>query len=282
MVEEASGFDSKTFLKSLTHKPGVYRMLNDKGEVLYVGKAKDLKKRVSSYFGSKAHLPKTQALMNNAQSVDVTITTTEQEALLLEYNLIKKHQPHYNVLLRDDKSYPYVYVSTDQDFPRFSFHRGARRGKGKYLGPYPGSGAVRQTLIHLQKLFRVRQCEDTFFANRTRPCLQYQIKRCSGPCVGLIDKDVYARDVRHATMFLQGKNDSVIDSLRVRMDAAADAQDYEIAADYRNQVAAIRGLHAKQSVAGAGRAEADAIALIHERGLYCVALLMVRGGHILG
>ena len=195
-------FEAEAFLKSLTHLPGVYRMIGEKGEVLYVGKAKNLKKRVSSYFRKTGLASKTLALMKQVNHVEVTITHTEAEALLLENNLIKQHLPRYNILLRDDKSYPYVYLSSEDEFPRLAFHRGARSMPGRYFGPYPNAGAVRESLNLLQKVFPVRQCEDSFFKNRSRPCLQYQIKRCSAPCVGLVDHDTYMRDVRHAIQFL--------------------------------------------------------------------------------
>ena len=202
MPEQTSAFDAGDFLGTLTSRPGVYRMLDAQGRVLYVGKARNLKKRVSSYFRKTGLNAKTQALVGQIAGIEVTVTNTEGEALLLENNLIKQHQPRYNVLLRDDKSYPYIYLSTNQEFPRLSFHRGARRGKGRYFGPYPSSGAVRESLHLLQKLFRVRQCEDSFFRNRTRPCLQYQIKRCTAPCVGYVSTADYAEDVSNTVMFL--------------------------------------------------------------------------------
>ena len=177
-------FDQKSFLRSLTHRPGVYRMLDAKHKVIYVGKARDLRKRVSSYFQRSHDSVKTAAMMELVANVEVTVTNTEAEALILEYNLIKQHRPRFNVILRDDKSYPYIYVSTQQKFPRLQFHRGARKGKGRYFGPYPSTSAVRQTLNELQKLFMVRQCRDSYFSNRSRPCLQYQIRRCTAPCVG--------------------------------------------------------------------------------------------------
>ena len=183
MSDEAP-FEVRSFLRSLTHRPGVYRMLYASHKVIYVGKARDLKKRVSSYFNRTQAAAKTTAMMEQVARVEVTVANTETEALILEYSLIKRHKPRYNVLLRDDKSYPYIYASTDQKFPRLKFHRGARRGKGRYFGPYPSTRAVRKTLKELEKLFLIRNCADTFFKNRTRPCLQYQIKRCTAPCVG--------------------------------------------------------------------------------------------------
>ena len=216
-------FDAKSFLRSLTHRPGVYRMLNAKHKVIYVGKARDLKKRVSSYFQRTQASPKTAAMMNEVANVEVTVTNTEAEALILEYNLIKQHKPRFNILLRDDKSYPYIHVTTHNKFPRLRFHRGARKAKGRYFGPYPSSGAVRQTLNELQKLFQIRQCNDSFFRNRTRPCLQYQIKRCTAPCVDLISREQYAKDIDAAIDFLEGKNQSVIDTFVRRMEDAAAA-----------------------------------------------------------
>ena len=210
-------FDEKSFLRSLTHRPGVYRMLNAKHKVIYVGKARDLKKRVSSYFHRSHDSAKTAAMMELVANVEVTVTNTEAEALILEYNLIKQHKPRFNVILRDDKSYPYIYVSTRHSFPRLQFHRGPRKGKGRYFGPYPSTRAVRQTLSELQKLFLVRQCKDSYFRNRTRPCLQYQIKRCTAPCVDLVSKEQYAKDVDAAIEFLEGKNQSVIDRFVDRM-----------------------------------------------------------------
>jgi excinuclease ABC subunit C len=191
-MDDAQSFDAKTFLRTLTHRPGVYRMLDAKHKVIYVGKARDLKKRVSSYFTRAHDSVKTAAMMEQVARVEVTVTNTEAEALLLEYNLIKQHKPRFNVILRDDKSYPYIYASTDNDFPRLRFHRGPRKGKGRYFGPYPSTRAVRQTLNELQKLFLIRNCTESFFRNRTRPCLQYQIRRCTGPCVGLISPEDYA------------------------------------------------------------------------------------------
>jgi excinuclease ABC subunit C len=275
-------FDHRAFLKSLTTRPGVYRMLDAAGTVIYVGKARDLRKRVATYFGAKAHLPKTQALMANTQRVEVTITATEQEALLLEYNLIKEHRPRFNVMLRDDKSYPWIHVSADQEFPRFEFHRGARRGQGRYFGPYPNAGAVRETLGQIQKLFRVRQCSDTYFANRTRPCLQHQIQRCSAPCVGLVGEAEYGADVRDAMLFLEGRSDAVLQSLQARMEAAAATLDYERAALLRDQITVVRRVRASQAMTARGAVDADAIGLKADGAGYCVAVLMVRGGRVLG
>ena len=222
MSDEAA-FEVKPFLRSLTHRPGVYRMLDAKHKVIYVGKARDLKKRVSSYFHRSQTSPKTVAMMEQAARVEVTVANTEAEALILEYNLIKQHKPRFNVLLRDDKSYPYIYASTDHAFPRLKFHRGARKGKGRYFGPYPSTRAVRQTLNELQKLFLIRNCDDSYFSNRTRPCLQFQIKRCTAPCVGVVDEEQYRSDIDAAILFLEGKNKSVVNTFIRRMERAAEA-----------------------------------------------------------
>jgi excinuclease ABC subunit C len=275
-------FDISAFLANLTHRPGVYRMLDASGTVIYVGKARDLRKRVSSYFSGKAHDSKTMALVERVSHVEVTVTASEREALLLELNLIKEHQPYFNVLLRDGKGYPFIHVNIHEDFPRFSFHRGARKGKGRYLGPYPNTTAVRQTLVHIQKLFQVRQCEDSFYANRTRPCLQHQIKRCTGPCVGLISSEDYRRDVNNAILFLEGKDDTVVRDLRARMDAASSQRHYEQAGMLRDQIAGIKGLQASQSITGERRVDTDAIAVFEHHASWAVSAVMVRRGRVLG
>lgn len=275
-------FDVDTFLRTLTHRPGVYRMLDASDTVIYVGKARDLKKRVSSYFGSKAHHPKTMALMNQTQRVEFTVTASDKEALLLELNLIKQHQPYFNVLLRDGKGYPFIHITTDQQYPRLRFHRGARNGKGRYLGPYPNSSAVRQTLQHAQKLFRVRQCEDAFFENRTRPCLQHQIKRCSAPCVGLVSPEDYARDVNNTLLFLEGRDDRVVQDLAAQMDAAAAEQEYEQAAALRDQIAGIKSLHAQQAITDEKQVDTDALAVWEQQGTWAVVAVMIKRGRVLG
>ena len=209
-------FDAKHFLKNLTSKPGVYRMIDAEQTVIYVGKAKNLKKRLVSYFRKNVDNPKTRLMVTQIVDVEVVVTHTEGEALLLENNLIKELKPRYNILLRDEKSYPYIFLSSDDDFPRLSYHRGAKRAKGRYFGPYPSAGSVRESLNLLQKIFPVRQCEDTFYRSRTRPCLQYQIKRCTAPCVDYVSKEAYAVDVTHAVMFLEGGNEQVISDLVAR------------------------------------------------------------------
>jgi excinuclease ABC subunit C len=282
MSEDAAKFDSKSFLKRLTHRPGVYRMLNAAGDVIYVGKALDLKRRVSSYFNRSLTEPKTLSLMRQVADVEVTVTNTEGEALILEYNLIKKHKPRFNVVLRDDKSYPYIYVSTRDDFPRIEFHRGPQKRPGKYFGPYPNTIAVRRTINELQKLFQIRQCSDSYFANRSRPCLQYQIRRCTAPCTGLIDRDDYAADIQAALAFLQGRNREVIGSLVERMDQASNRQEYEQAARFRDQVAQMRAVEAEQVISRGSAINLDAIGLATERGAFCVTVLFVRNGSVLG
>lgn len=277
-----NAFDAKTFLKSLTQRPGVYRMRNAAGKVIYVGKARDLKKRVSSYFQRSHASAKTAALMEQVADVDVTVTNTEAEALLLEYNLIKKHKPRFNVVLRDDKSYPYIYVSTQHRFPRLQFHRGPRKGKGRYFGPYPSTVAVRKTLNELQKLFLVRQCQDSFFRNRTRPCLQYQIKRCTAPCVGLVDEARYREDVDAAILFLEGKNRHVIDTFIRRMEEAAEQRDYEHAARYRDQIAKLKEIEAQQLVSRHSVRDLDVVASASRPGTHCITVMFIRNGAVLG
>jgi excinuclease ABC subunit C len=273
--------DRKEFLRSLPTRPGVYRMLDERGEVLYVGKARNLRNRLGSYFG-KSDLPvKTLRLLDRVCDIAITVTRSEDEALLLENNLIKSLRPRYNVVLRDDKTYPYIYLSTEQDFPRLSFYRGPRKAPGRYFGPYPSAGAVRAALNELQRLFKIRQCDDAFFKTRTRPCLQYQIKRCTAPCVAYIDKETYAEDVRHAVMFLEGKNREVIDELGARMDQAAERLEYEQAAYYRDQIARLRRILERQYISTDG-GDIDIIAALVREGIACVEVFYVRGGHNLG
>ena len=276
-----TGFDYKTSLDKMTHHPGVYRMLDGDGALLYVGKAKDLKKRVASYFGKKPDSPKTRALVRQIRDINITVTRTEAEALLLESNLIKQHKPRYNVVLRDDKSYPYLYLSTDSEFPRLSFYRGAKSGAGQYFGPYPSAKSARRTLNLTQKLFRLRQCDDNFFRNRSRPCLQYQIKRCTAPCVGLVDPEDYREDVKHTVMFLEGRNEEVIRELTAPMQKAADGLDYERAAQYRDQIVSLRKIQENQYIS-APRGELDIIACYMESGYACVQVFFIRGGLNLG
>jgi excinuclease ABC subunit C len=282
MIERAAAvpFDAKAFLKSLPGNPGVYRMLNAQGEVLYVGKARNLKKRVSSYFRTAGLSDKTRALMTQMRAMEYTVTNTETEALILEFHLIQEHKPRYNILLRDDKSYPYLYLSKE-DFSRLSLHRGPQRGAGRYFGPYPSAWAVRDSLNLLQKLFRVRQCEDSFFRGRSRPCLQYQIKRCTAPCVGLIDKAAYQRDVHDTVLFLEGRSSQVIDDWVARMEHAAVGLDYEQAALYRDQIANLRRVQERQYVSGE-RGDLDIVACVARNGVGCVQVFFIRAGRNLG
>jgi excinuclease ABC subunit C len=270
-------FDSAAFLKDLTGKPGVYRMLDESGKVLYVGKARNLKKRVSSYFTLADSSPKTRAMVAQIRGIEVTVTHTEKEALILENNQIKGLKPRYNIWFKDDKSYPYIYLSTDHDFPGLSYHRGAKNKKGRYFGPYPSAGAVRNTLNLMKKLFMTRQCNDNFFANRTRPCLEYQIKRCSAPCTAFISQEDYQKDIEHNIMFLEGKNEQVIESLITPMQKAADTQEYELAAHYRDQISNLRKLNENQYIT-TEKGNIDVIACSYKDGVACVQVFFIRNG----
>ncbi len=282
MSDTPAAFDGKAYAKQLPGKPGVYRMLDDKGRVIYVGKARSLKSRVASYFRPVEQLDaKTTVLVARIAAIETTVTHTENEALLLENNLIKDLRPRYNIVLRDDKSYPWIYLSSDQTFPRLSFHRGARKGKGRYFGPYPSAGAVRASLNQLQKLFLVRQCEDSFFNNRTRPCLQYQIKRCTAPCTGYILEDRYREDVEHAVLFLEGKSQQIIEILVERMERASKELKFELAARYRDQIYNLQRVHEKQYVSNE-KGNTDIIACATNRGLGCVCVAFIRDGQLLG
>ena len=276
-----STFDHKNFLKHTSSRPGVYRMLDEEGEVLYVGKAKNLKKRLGSYFRGSGLDNKTIALVNRIQDIEITITSSETEALLLEQNLIKDKRPPYNILLRDDKSYPYIYLSSQDEFPRLAFHRGAKKKKGRYFGPFPSAGAVRESMGLLQKIFHVRQCEDSYFRNRTRPCLQYQIKRCSGPCVNLTTPEEYAEDVRHSVMFLEGKNDQIRDELTARMAKLSEALEFEEASRVRDQIKDLRIIQESQYVSGE-KGDVDVIAMAQDAGAVCIHVIFVRGGRVIG
>ncbi len=273
-------FDAKPFLKTLANKPGVYRMYNGKGELLYVGKAKNLKNRVSSYFNNRGLNAKTQALVLRIESVEISITGSETEALLLEQNLIKKSKPPYNILLKDDKSYPYIYLS-DHEFPLLASARGKRHKVGQYFGPYPSSSAVKESLNFLQRLFRLRNCEDSNFNNRSRPCLQHQIGRCSAPCVDLISKEKYAADMRNAVLFLQGKNMDLISGLQDQMDEASAALLFEDAARIRDQVTYLRKVQEQQSI-DAQYGDVDVIAVAQAQGITAVHVANIRQGRMLG
>ena len=275
-------FDAKSFVDSLPARPGVYRMLDGQGVILYVGKARNLKSRVGSYFQPSNVQPKVQALVARTAHMEVTITNSETEALLLEFNLIKKHRPRFNVVLRDDKSFPFVHLETGHEFPRLAFYRGSRKEPGRFFGPYPSAGAVRETLQQLQKLFRLRNCEDTYFANRSRPCLQYQIQRCTAPCVGLISKEAYAGDANAAIKVLEGRDDEVQQELGRRMEIASERLEFEDAARLRDQLANLKVIQSQQIVTSGNDHDADVIAVAAGNGEFCVALMFVRGGRSLG
>jgi excinuclease ABC subunit C len=279
--DAAAPFDLRSYLAALPAKPGVYRMLGPDDTILYVGKARHLKNRVTSYFRGRAHGERTQAMLAQVQRVEVTVTASEIEALLLEQNLIKRHRPRYNVLLKDDKSFPFIHL-TAHPYPRLEFFRGSRKEPGRFFGPYPSTVATRESLLLLQKLFRVRPCADTFFANRSRPCLQYQIQRCSAPCVGLVTKEAYAQDVADATRVLEGRNDEVIADLRRRMDTAAEGLRFEEAARLRDQIGMLKQVQASQSATRMGGQDADAVAVASTGTDHCVSVVFVRGGRNLG
>ncbi len=273
-------FDPSAFLATCSGRPGVYRMFDSEARLLYVGKAKNLKKRLSSYFRKTGQAPKTAALVTRIAQIETTITANETEALLLEQTLIKEWRPPYNILLRDDKSYPYVFLS-DGDFPRLGIHRGAKKARGRYFGPYPSALAIRESLSLLQKTFLVRQCEDSYYKNRTRPCLQYQIKRCKAPCVGLVSPEEYAEDVRHSVMFLDGRSNALSEELSSAMEKASMALEFERAAELRDQIALLRRVQDQQSMDG-GTGDVDVVAVMLTPGGACVHLISVRGGRVLG
>ncbi|WP_161866815.1 excinuclease ABC subunit UvrC [Pseudomonas yangonensis] len=276
----SANFDSSAFLATCSGRPGVYRMFDAEARLLYVGKAKNLKKRLASYFRKTGQAPKTAALVARIAQIETTITGNETEALLLEQTLIKEWRPPYNILLRDDKSYPYVFLS-DGEFPRLGIHRGAKKAKGRYFGPYPSALAIRESLSLLQKTFLVRQCEDSYYRNRTRPCLQYQIKRCKGPCVGLVSPEEYAEDVRHSVMFLDGRSNALSEELSASMEKASMALEFERAAELRDQISMLRRVQDQQSMEG-GSGDVDVVAVMLTPGGACVHLISVRGGRVLG
>lgn len=278
----SGSFDSKEFVASLPRRPGVYRMFALDGSLLYVGKAKSLRDRVGSYFLPSNVLLKVQTLVTQIASMEVTVTRSETEALLLEHNLIKALHPKYNVVMRDDKSFPYLWLSADHEFPRLSVYRGSRSLSGRFFGPYPNANAVSESLQYLQKIFRLRNCRDSYFAHRSRPCLQHQIRRCSAPCVDLISKTDYGRDVDAAVQVLEGRNDEVQKQLALRMDEASERLEFERAAALRDQIAVIKELQAQQVVAADDERDVDIFAITGDPGGYAISVMPVRGGRSLG
>jgi len=273
--------DIKTFLANLSHHPGVYQMLDAEGKVIYVGKAKNLKKRITSYFRRTGQDLKTQSLVQHIHDIDITVTHTENEAVLLECNLIKQHRPRYNILLRDDKSYPYISITTQHPYPRIELYRGRRKKEGSYFGPYPSALAARETISLLEKLFHLRTCSDDFYRTRSRPCLLYQIGRCSGPCVGLIPQEEYRRNIQAAILFLEGKSDTLIHLLQERMEIAGKELNFELAAHYRDQINRLRQIQEKQYV-NVDDGNADIIGFAAQAGMVCIQLLSIRHGQLLG
>ena len=274
-------FDSSAFLKNLTHQPGVYRMYNEQAEVIYVGKAKNLKKRVASYFRMQVDNAKTRSLVSQIADMDVTVVNSETEAFLLENNFIKKYKPRYNVLLRDDKSYPFIFLSA-HEHPRLSFHRGPQKKKGEYFGPYPSAWSVRESLRSMQRIFPVRQCEDSYYRARSRPCLQYQMQRCSAPCVeGYVSDEEYAEQVNLARMFLKGKNQQVISTLVDNMEKASEALNFEAAARYRDQINALRKVQERQWVSGT-QDEMDVFGFAIRGNMACIQVMFIRDSQLLG
>ncbi|RPD96391.1 excinuclease ABC subunit UvrC [Candidatus Pantoea deserta] len=274
-------FNSRAFLSTVTSQPGVYRMYDASDTVIYVGKAKDLKKRLSSYFRSHVGSRKTEVLVSNIHHIDVTVTHTETEALLLEHNYIKLYQPRYNVLMRDDKSYPFIFLSGDTH-PRLAYHRGAKHAKGEYFGPFPNGYAVRETLALMQKVFPIRQCENSVYRNRSRPCLQYQIGRCLGPCVaGLVSEEEYAQQTEYVRLFLSGKDDQVLNMLVKRMEEASVGLRFEEAARLRDQIQAVRRITEKQFVSNQGD-DLDVMGVAYDAGMACLHVLFIRQGKVLG
>ena len=273
--------DPKQFIKTLPQNPGVYRMLDANEKYLYVGKAKNLKKRVSTYFSKNQSSARIAKMLSQTCDVEIVVTNTEAEALLLENNLIKQHRPRYNILLRDDKSYPYIYISTEHNFPQITFYRGSRKKSGRYFGPYASVNSARYALNLLQKVFKVRQCDDYFFSHRSRPCLQHQIERCSAPCVGLINKEDYKSDIDSAIEFLDGNSDRLIERFVQRMDQASRALDYENAAEYRDKIGMLREVSEQQYVSG-DAGNVDILAVQSEGDVACVQVFNIRAGVNLG
>ena len=273
--------NKESIIKNLPTQPGVYQMISAEGKVIYVGKARNLKRRVSSYFRLRPQDVKTAVMMSQVVDIQVTLTASENEALLLEANLIKEIRPRYNILYRDDKSYPYLYLSLGADFPRLDFHRGAKRLAGHYFGPYPSAGAVRDNLALIQKIFRLRQCSDNFFQHRSRPCLQYQIQRCTAPCVNYVTKEAYAEQVEHALLFFAGKNEEIIADLMQKMEHAAEALEYEKAAAFRDEVALLRKIQEQQSIVS-DSGNIDILGAAEQMGQIAIVVMFVRNGRLLG
>jgi len=274
-------FDHQAFLTALTTRPGVYQMYGAEGRLLYIGKAKNLRNRVSSYFRASGLAAKTMALVARIEDIEVTVTSTEVDALLLEHNLIKQHKPPYNILLRDDKSYPYIFLSSEDKYPRLSLHRGTKRKKGSYFGPYPSATAVRESLHFMQKVFKVRQCEDSYFRNRSRPCLQYQIDRCTAPCVNEVSDEDYAVQVESTSLFLKGKSQELMVRLADDMEKAAQDLRYEKAAVFRDQISQLQHVQASQGIEGVS-GDLDILAAAVHGGRACVQVLFVREARVLG
>ncbi len=281
MSDNKPCFDERQFLASVSERPGVYIFMDEQGGTLYVGKAKNLKKRLRSYFRPASLSPKTRLMVSKIAHAETQQTHTESEALLLEYNLIKDRRPHYNITLRDGKSFPYIRLTEQDTFPRFTFYRGSRTLSGRYYGPYPNSAAVREMLAQLQKIFRLRQCDDTFFKNRSRPCLQYQIKRCSAPCTNRISADDYREDIRQAKAMLAGEDSRLMDELAAMMEQASDHLDYENAAIYRDRIALLQRVREKQYISSDAR-DADVVAVAARSGMVCFGVTSIRRGRNLG
>ena len=277
----AQTFNGKAFASRLPTRPGVYLMRDEEGSALYIGKARNLRKRVASYFDARPKIERIMRMIARISDIEVSLTRTEGEALLLENEWIKSLKPRYNILLRDDKSYPWIVLSSAHPFPRIAFHRGVRDKAQRYFGPFPSAGSVRQSINLIQKLFRIRNCEDSYFAHRNRPCLQYQIRRCTAPCVGFVSAEDYALQVDDATLFLQGKSHKVLTRLIARMEAAAQALEYETAAMFRDQINSLKQMQAQQFVS-TGQGDIDFLALAQEQGKSCVQLVSIRGGRNLG
>lgn len=276
---DTTEFDGKAYAARLPTRPGVYLMRDESGQPLYVGKARNLRKRVASYFDTRPKIDRIMRMLARVRSIDVSLTRSEGEALLLENEWIKSLKPRYNILLRDDKSYPWIVVTDAHDYPRITFHRGARDKANRYFGPYPSAGSVRESLGLIQKLFRIRNCEDSYFEHRKRPCLQYQIRRCTAPCVDFVTREEYAEQVADAVLFLEGKDQKILTRLIRRMEDAAGRREYETAAVFRDQIQALKQMQAQQFVAGS---DVDFVAIAQQQGKSCVQVVSVRSGRNLG